>query len=133
MHTEARNFTLFVKNNLSRYFKDVKVLDVGGGDINGNNRFLFDSENPNDDSRNEYHCNDVVNAPNVTIVGETRNLPFEDEYFDVIVSTECFEYDKNWQESVKKIYKMLKRGGLFFHLCVGWTTRTWYTSNNASR
>jgi hypothetical protein len=41
MHTEASAFLNYVKNSLPNYFMNKKVLDVGGGDINGNNRNLF--------------------------------------------------------------------------------------------
>jgi len=105
MHLEARDFTLFVKSILNGFFINKKVLDVGSGDINGNNNFLFENC--------EYHGNDVVDAPNVTIVSKTANLPFEDESFDTIISTECFEHDPEYSESLLKIYKMLKPNGLF--------------------
>jgi SAM-dependent methyltransferase len=109
MHDQARKFTLFVKNSLSEFFSNKKVLDVGSGDINGNNRFLFDNC--------EYHGNDVIPANNVTIVSKTKDLPFEDGYFDTIVSTECFEHDPEYQQSFLKIYKMLKEDGLFVFTC----------------
>ena len=113
MHNEAKNFTLFVKSLFPEYFdKPLKVLDVGSGDINGNNRFLFHPDS-------EYHGNDMFKAKNVTIVSKTSDLPFEDEYFDVIVSTECFEHDPEWDLSLKKISKMLKPGGLFLFTCGG--------------
>ena len=109
MHIEAKNFTLFVKGILNNYFINKKVLDVGSGDINGNNRQLF--------TDCDYHGNDVMLAPNVTIVSKTKDLTFEDNSFDTIVSTECFEHDPEYIESFKKIYKMLKPDGLFFFTC----------------
>ena len=113
MHLEAKDFTIFVKSQFPEYFdKPVKVLDVGSGDINGNNRFLFHPGS-------EYHGNDMFQAKNVTIVCKTSTLPFPDESFDVIVSTECFEHDPEWDASLKKISKMLKPGGLFFFTCGG--------------
>jgi len=109
MHEEAREFTLFVKKILSHYFIEKKILDVGSGDINGNNRFLFENC--------EYNGNDVVNANNVTIVSKTKDLPFENNTFDTIISTECFEHDPEYKESILKIYEMLKPDGLFFFTC----------------
>jgi SAM-dependent methyltransferase len=85
------------------------VLDVGSADINGNNMFLF--------TNCVYLSNDVVPARNVSIVSETRNLPFSDASFDTIVSTECFEHDMHYEESIKKIIRLLKPGGLFFFTC----------------
>lgn len=109
MHIQSRDFTLFVKNNFPEYFINKKVLDVGAGDINGNNRFLFENC--------EYNGNDVIEAKNVTIISKTKDLPFEDNYFDTIISTECFEHDPEYEESLKQIYKMLKPNGLFLFTC----------------
>jgi SAM-dependent methyltransferase len=109
MHEEARDFTIFVKKNLFDFFLNKKVLDVGSGDINGNNQFLFENC--------EYNGNDVIQAPNVTIVSKTKDLPFEDNTFDTIISTECFEHDPEYKESFVKIYNMLKPDSLFFFTC----------------
>jgi SAM-dependent methyltransferase len=109
MHDQARDFTLFVKNILPNYFINKKVLDVGSGDINGNNRFLFENC--------EYDGNDVIDTKNVTIVSKTKDLPYSDNTFDTIISTECFEHDPEYTESILKIYKMLKPNGLFFFTC----------------
>ena len=109
MHIQARDFTIYVKAIFPSYFNNKCVLDVGSGDINGNNNFLF--------KNCEYHGNDVIDAKNVTIVSRTKDLHFEDNTFDTIISTECFEHDPEYKESLKKIYKMLKPGGLFFFSC----------------
>jgi SAM-dependent methyltransferase len=123
MHDQAKEFTLFVKSLYPEYFSNKKVLDVGSGDINGNNRFLFDNC--------DYHGNDVTNAPNVTIVSKTKDLPFDDNYFDTITSTECFEHDPEYNESFNKIYKMLRPGGLFFFTCAS-TNRPEHGTNRTS-
>jgi SAM-dependent methyltransferase len=109
MHEEAKHFTLFVKSILPHFFNNKIVLDVGSGDINGNNRFLFEDC--------IYDGNDVIQAPNVTIVSKTKDLSFPDNYFDTIISTECFEHDPEYKESFLKIYKMLKPEGLFCFTC----------------
>ena len=106
MHIQARDFTIYVRAIFPSYFNNKCVLDVGSGDINGNNNFLFENC--------EYHGNDVIQAKNVTIVSKTKDLHFEDNTFHTIVSTECFEHDPEYKESLNKIYKMLKPGGLFF-------------------
>jgi SAM-dependent methyltransferase len=109
MHIQARDFTLFVKSILQDYFINKTVLDVGSGDINGNNRFLFE--------KCVYNGNDVFDAPNVTVVSKTKDLLFEDNFFDTIISTECFEHDPEYKESFLKIYTMLKPNGLFCFTC----------------
>jgi len=109
MHDQAKEFTVFVKQILGDFFINKRVLDVGSGDINGNNRFLFENC--------EYHGNDVIQANNVTIVSKTKDLPFIDNTFDTIISTECFEHDPEYKESLIKIYNMLKPDGLFCFTC----------------
>jgi SAM-dependent methyltransferase len=109
MHLQAKNFTIFVKQILFEFFSNKRVLDVGSGDINGNNRFLFENC--------EYEGNDVIRANNVTIVSKTKDLPFTDNTFDTIISTECFEHDPEYKESFIKIYQLLKPDGLFCFTC----------------
>jgi len=109
MHTQARDFTVFVKRILGHFFVNKRVLDVGSGDINGNNRFLFENC--------EYDGNDVIQANNVTIVSKTKDLPFSNNTFDTIISTECFEHDPEYRESFIKIYNILKPDGLFCFTC----------------
>ena len=112
MHPEAVHFVNFVKEILISYFDSKSVLDVGGGDINGNNRSLFKDCN--------YNANDVIDAPNVTIVSKTKDLEFDNAYFDTIISTECFEHDPEYKESLNKIYELLKPNGLFVFTCAGY-------------
>lgn len=110
MHTEARDFTVYVKSQFPEFFDNYKfALDVGSADINGNNMHLF--------KNCVYLSNDVVSGRNVTIVSETSKLPFTDASFDTIVSTECFEHDMKYEDSLKKIVKLLKPGGLFLFTC----------------
>jgi SAM-dependent methyltransferase len=109
MHWEARHFTMFVKQTLSDFFANKRVLDVGSGNINGNNRYLFDNCH--------YDGNDVIEANNVTVVSKTKDLPFVNQLFDTIISTECFEHDPEYAKSFVKIHNMLKPGGLFCFTC----------------
>lgn len=109
MHDQAKRFTEFCKSNFKSFFVNKVVLDVGSGDINGNNRFLFENC--------EYNGNDVYAAKNVTIVSKTTALPFGENKFDTICSTECFEHDPEYEDSFRKIVSMLKPGGLFFFTC----------------
>lgn len=109
MHKEARDFLDYVKRTFPAFFVSKRVLDVGGGDINGNNRFYFENC--------MYDANDLVVAPNVTIVSKTSALQFVDETFDTIISSECFEHDMEYAESFRKIIRLLKPSGLFCFTC----------------
>jgi SAM-dependent methyltransferase len=110
MHPEARHFLSFVHNAFRQFFRPpIRVLDVGGGDINGNNRMYFQGCH--------YDANDVCAAPNVTIVCKTGALGFVDGTFDVVISSECFEHDMDFVASLCNIVRMLKPGGLFVFTC----------------
>ena len=45
MHKEAVHFIKHINNIFPEYFENKIVLDVGGGDINGNNRKYFNNCN----------------------------------------------------------------------------------------
>lgn len=109
MHKQVIHFMEFVKKIFPNFFINKRVLDVGSGDINGNNRFLFENC--------EYDGNDVIEATNVTIISKTKDLPYANSTFDTIISTECFEHDPEYKESFIKIYNMLKPDGLFCFSC----------------
>lgn len=109
MHIQCSDFCAFVKRIMPNYFKNIRVLDVGSGDINGNNRYLFENC--------IYEGNDVIEGKNITIVSKTKDLHFKNHTFDTIISTECFEHDPEYKDSLKKIYDVLKPGGLFVFTC----------------
>lgn len=109
MHEQAKQFTMSVARMYPEYFSNKIVLDVGSGDINGNNRFLF--------KNCMYEGNDVIDAPNVTVVSKTKHLQFPPQFFDTIISTECFEHDPEYELSFKKIVELLKPNGLFLFTC----------------
>jgi len=109
MHDEAVHFMRWAKSVVGDYFVSKRVLDVGSGDINGNNRSLFENC--------LYEGNDVTVSENATIVSKTKDLEINDATFDTIVSTECFEHDPTYKQSLEKIYKMLKPNGLLCFTC----------------
>lgn len=109
MHYEALHFVSAIKSYAPEFFENVRVLDVGSGDINWNNRGLF--------TRCQYDGNDVIAAKNVTIVERTAALRFPDGYYDTIISTEAFEHDPEWNASIVNIMRMLKPGGMFLFTC----------------
>lgn len=111
MHPEARRFLEYVRATLGEEYYHGKVLDVGSGDINGNNRQYFDP------AKTEYVGCDVAEGPNVTIVSPCHLLPFPDAHFDVVISSECFEHDMHYVESLGAIYRMLRPRGLFVFTC----------------
>lgn len=91
--------------------KNLKILDVGSYDVNGNNRGLF-----NHDNIKEYIGCDIIEGPGVDIVLPAHKLIFRN-YFNTIVSCECFEHDMHIKDTLKNIVLMLKSGGCFMFTC----------------
>lgn len=108
-HKIQREFCLSILEKLPEYFKNKRVLDIGSVDINGNNRYLFTD------------CDilgiDLMMGPNVDLVCAADKLELRDECFDVICSTEHYEHDPNWQDSLRNTIRMLKSGGLYLMTC----------------
>lgn len=111
MHTEARSFLDYCRSEFSAWYTSGgSVLDVGSGDINGNNRYYFDTTV-------QYTGCDVVPGNNVDIVSPCHLLPCAPESFNMIISSECFEHDMHYAKSMAKIVELLRPGGLFVFTC----------------
>lgn len=108
-HTNQIDFCKKIRRVFPEYFEDKDVLDIGSLDVNGNNKYLF--------KRCDYIGLDVGEGPNVDVVspGHLYNAP--DESFDTVISTEVFEHDMFYRETIQNIIRMLKPGGVFVFTC----------------
>ena len=90
--------------------KTARILDVGCG-IKPY-RHLF--------AGNEYVGIDVQGgghddkAKDVTHYFDGTNIPFPEESFDIVISTQVFEHAKNLEALVSEIHRVLKVGGTLF-------------------
>lgn len=110
MHKNVRLFCELIKKHFPPYFKGVNVLDCGCLDINGNNRYLFESSN--------YIGIDIVDGPNVDFV--TKVHEFDPGHcFDVVISTEMLEHDDSYWFSLKKMFDLTRAGGLLIFTAAG--------------
>lgn len=108
-HEQQQDFFRKVKENYPRFFKDVKVLDIGSLDINGNTKHFF--EYPF-----FYIGVDLAPGRNVDVVCPAHL--FDSGYqFDVVTSAECFEHDMYWVRTLQNMIRLLKPGGLMFWSC----------------
>lgn len=110
-HQEQRDFINSVKEILPGYFENTKVLEVGSLNINGTVRDFF--------TNCGYLGVDVGDGPGVDMVARGEDLEFDDETFDVTISTECFEHAQNWREILRNMVRMTKVGGLVVVTCAG--------------
>ncbi|HEY0845159.1 MAG TPA: methyltransferase domain-containing protein [Noviherbaspirillum sp.] len=108
-HFQQAEFCRSVKERFPDYFIDRMVLDIGALDINGNNQFLFEEC--------LYLGVDLAPGRNVDFVSKGHELALPDASFDVIISTECFEHDRFYVQTLRNIVRLLKPGGLFLFSC----------------
>jgi SAM-dependent methyltransferase len=108
-HKEQQQFCKVVKGLFPRYFFNKRILDVGSMDICGSNRELF------------WFCNytglDIGKGKNVDIICPVRYLTGVPAYFDTVISTEVWEHDRDYMDSIANCIRLLKPGGLFFFTC----------------
>jgi SAM-dependent methyltransferase len=107
-HLEQKQFFNKVKFNYPDKFKNCNVLDIGSLDINGNNRFLFENY--------KYIGVDIGPGNNVDVVSKGHEYK-SDILFDVVISSECFEHDIHYIETIKNCINLTKPGGLFTFTC----------------
>lgn len=89
----------------------VRVLDLGGRDVNGTPRRLFSRAA-------QYIAVDLRDGPGVDIVCDAADLALKDR-FDVVVSTELFEHTPKGGEIVATAHRHLAPGGTFLATMAG--------------
>lgn len=80
------------------------ILDVGGRNINGSPRHLFDSDA-------DYVVVDLVEHESVDWAGDFLEFDPEDLEFDVVLYLEVAEHTPDWREHMAHAYNMLGVGG----------------------
>lgn len=94
----------------NKYCKDdienKKILDVGSYDVNGTMKPIFE--------KGKYVGLDMEKGPNVDVVGVSHDIPFEDNEFDIVISSSCFEHDDMFWVSFKEMCRVLMPGGYMY-------------------
>lgn len=107
-HLAQQVFFKSLKNKFPEKFQNCNVLDIGSLDINGNNRYLFENY--------KYIGVDVGPGKNVDVVCKGHEYT-SDEKYDIVISSECFEHDMFYSETIKNCVHLTKPGGLFTFTC----------------
>jgi len=108
-HKEQWIFCNKIKEKFPESFCNVKVLDIGSFDVNGNEKFLFENC--------EFYGLDLMEGLGVDIVCPAQDYDAPDESYNTIISCECWEHNPFYKESIKNAVRMLKKGGLFLFTC----------------
>lgn len=67
----------------------------------------FDYFNP------RYDPERIAQGADPRLFADVQNLPFDDEFFDCVLSSDVFEHVRLDHQGFSEIYRVLKRGGLF--------------------
>lgn len=101
--------------NAGRIFADTYaksgmiVLDVGGLNVNGSLRGIFENIGC------KYVSLDMVSHPSVDVVCDPNDqFPFKDNYFDIVVTTSCFEHDPIFWMTFRDMSRVTKIGGYIY-------------------
>lgn len=82
-------------------YKGMKVLDVGSMDVNGTVKPIFEGC--------DYVGMDISDGKNVDVVQEPWIFPFNDNSFDVVVSTSCLEHDPKFWLTVQEMMRVSRK------------------------
>ena len=108
-HREQFQFIQKVKNLYPTYFSTSKVLEVGSLNINGSVRQFF--------TECDYIGIDVGPGLDVDLVVQGQDYDGPDDYFDVVISCECFEHNPYWVETFRNMHRVCKPNGLIIMTC----------------
>ncbi len=61
--------------------------------------------------------------------GDATSIPYENEEFDVAVSTQVYEYIEDVDTCLNELFRVLKPGGRAAIVCTDWDTLIWNTVN----
>ena len=61
--------------------------------------------------------------------GDATSIPYNNEEFDVAVSTQVYEYIDDIDACINELFRILKPGGRATIVCTDWDTLIWYTNN----
>jgi SAM-dependent methyltransferase len=117
-HIDQRKFVEKIKNELPQYFNNIKVIDCGSYDVNGNIKDVFTNCN--------YIGIDNHAGPNVDWVVPLHHIDtpgMQVSKYDTVISCEMLEHDYYWERSLKKMYNILKSNGLLLITCAGYNRR----------
>jgi len=104
-YKHAKDFYQKYCNNI----ESKTVLDIGSCDVNGTMKPIFSKAK-------KYTGLDQCVGKNVDVVGSSHDLPFNDETYDIIISSSCFEHDDMFWVTFLEMCRVLKANGLIYIL-----------------
>jgi len=105
----ARCYERFVAGTALELKQTIEVLDVGGADVNGSYRRIFNRPNVS------YRAADLQPGNGVDVVlQDPYRLPFEDGEFDLVISGQMFEHCEFFWLAFREMVRVLHPDGYLF-------------------
>ncbi|MCT4368474.1 MAG: methyltransferase domain-containing protein [Synechococcaceae cyanobacterium MAG-AL2] len=111
-HEQQTKFIALCVENIPGAAESSRVLEVGSwAGCGGGYRYLFPNAT--------YIGIDVSQGPGVDHVCPGQDAEFPTNSFDVVISTECFEHNQFWRETLANMIRMCRPGGTLLVTCAG--------------
>jgi SAM-dependent methyltransferase len=108
MHNTAYiNAEKFYNKYCSQNIETKIVIDIGSLDVNGSLKPIFNK-------CHRYLGIDQCVGKNVNIVSTSHNIPLNNNFADIIVSSSCFEHDDMFWLTFLEMCRLLKNGGYLY-------------------
>lgn len=99
------DFVRGVRERFPRLFSGRRVIEIGSLNINGSVRDFFNDCH--------YIGVDLADGPGVDLVCSGADVYFADGFFDVAISTECFEHNELWLQTFLNMRRMASEMVIF--------------------
>jgi SAM-dependent methyltransferase len=109
-HNQQRAFIKKTSDHFPEFFDNVSVVEIGSLNINGTVRDFFTNTR-------SYTGLDLIEGDGVDFVIPGKD--YEAYGMDTVISTECFEHDKDWKATFRNMTRMVRSGGLVIFTCAG--------------
>jgi len=107
-----RHWIEHVAKQYSPFNKEQKLLEVGSWIAPGQENIIC--RKTIGPLVGEYIGLDMQDGPGVDIVADAKKIPFDDNHFDIVISTDCYEHIDWPREVTHEIFRVLKPGGVFY-------------------
>lgn len=94
------------------FAKDLRVLEIGSWTAPGQEQIVCRKTIA--PLVGEYVGLDMREGPDVDVVSDAKAMPFPDNDFDVVISTDCLEHVDWPRDVVREAFRVTKPGGLFY-------------------
>ncbi|GAB2897041.1 hypothetical protein GCM10027046_28220 [Uliginosibacterium flavum] len=108
-HPQQLQFVRSVSRALSDSYRDLRILEIGSYDVNGEVRKVFEGSS--------YVGVDLTEGPGVDVVCEGGTLDHPDASYELSISCECFEHNPQWVETLRNMHRMTRQGGVVLVTC----------------